>query len=123
MPTPRDGKERARLLIVTRPRLYDFAGRNSGGSSGVAGAVIGQPLDRLGQAVHGSVAVLDGGDHQILDLLSNGAASGSEVPHRLAVSAVEREPLAAPHHDGASRRRAIYRGRASRFLNHYVKSS
>jgi len=35
--------------------------------------------------------VLDGGDHQVLNVLGSDAASGCDMPHRLAVAAVERE--------------------------------
>ena len=46
----------------------------------VAAAVVAQPLDRLGQAVHRSEAVLDGGDHQVLDVLGGDAAGRRHVP-------------------------------------------
>lgn len=53
----------------------DVAREAPGVAGDVGAAVVGEPLDRFGQAVHGPEAVLDGGD----------------VPHRFPVAAVERE--------------------------------
>ena len=58
---------------------------------GVAAAVIGQPLDRPGHTVDLSVAMLDCGDHQVLDVLGGDAARCCHVSYGLAVAAVERE--------------------------------
>jgi hypothetical protein len=60
-------------------------------ASGVAAVVIGKPLDCLGHSVHLSVAMLDRGDHQFLDVLCGDAARSRHVSYRLAVAAVERE--------------------------------
>ncbi len=60
-------------------------------ASSVAAAVIGKPLDGFGHAVHLSVAMLDRGNHQVLDVLGGDAARRCHVSHRLAVAAVERE--------------------------------
>jgi hypothetical protein len=69
----------------------DVAGEGAGVAGGVAATVVGEPLDRPGQAVHGPVALLDGGHHQVLDVLGGDAASGRHMPHRLAIAAVDRE--------------------------------
>ena len=60
-------------------------------ASGVAAAVIGEPLDRFGHAVHLAVAMLDRGDHQVLDVLGGDAARRRHVSHGFTVAAVERE--------------------------------
>ena len=60
-------------------------------ASGVAAAVIGKPLDRFEHAAHLTVALLDRGDHQGLDVLGGDAARRRNVSHHLAVAAVERE--------------------------------
>ena len=60
-------------------------------SRGVAAANVAEPLDRLREAVHRSEAVLDGGDHQVLDVLGGDAARRRHMPHCLAITAVERE--------------------------------
>jgi len=60
-------------------------------ASGVAAAVVGEPFDWLGHAVHLSVAMLDGGDHQVLDVLGGDAARRRYVSHRLAVATNYRE--------------------------------
>ena len=83
-----------RLRAADRGRArdqLDVAGEGSGVARDIAAAVVAQPLDRLGQAVHRSEAVLDGGDHQVPDVLGADAAGRRHVPHRLAVAAVERE--------------------------------
>ncbi|VVT32346.1 hypothetical protein SPHINGO391_70014 [Sphingomonas aurantiaca] len=69
----------------------DALGKGAGGSSILAAAVIGKPFDRFGHAVHLSVAMLDGGNHQVMDVLGGEAARRCNVSHRLAVAAVERE--------------------------------
>ncbi|TCP65579.1 hypothetical protein C8J43_11016 [Sphingomonas sp. PP-CE-1G-424] len=49
------------------------------------------PFDWFGHAVHLAVAMLDRGDHQVLDVLSGDAAPRRHVSHGLPVAAVERE--------------------------------
>lgn len=52
---------------------------------GVAAAVIGQPFDCAGHAIHLAEAVLDGGDHEVAHVLSGDAAGcvrgGDKVGH------------------------------------------
>ncbi len=72
----------------------DVTGEGAGVASGVAAAVIRKPLDRLGHTVHAAVAMLDGGNHQVMDVLGGDAAGGRHVPHCLPVAAVEREGYA-----------------------------
>lgn len=58
----------------------DVAGEGAGVAGGVAAAVVAQPLDRLVQAVHGSEAMLDGGEHQVLHVLGGDAAGRRDMP-------------------------------------------
>ncbi len=82
-----------RLRIADRGRARDqpdAPGERTGVASGVAAAVMGEPLDRFVHAVHLSVSMLRG-DHQVLDVLGGDAARRRHVAHRLAVVPVERE--------------------------------
>lgn len=60
-------------------------------ASGVAAAVVGEPLDWFGHAVYVAGAVPHSGDHQFLDVLCGDVACCRHVSHRLPVAAVERE--------------------------------
>ncbi len=64
-------------------------------ASGVAAAVIIKPLDRFGRDSP-SVAMLDRGDHQVLDVLCGDAARRHHVSHGFTVAAVDRECDAYP---------------------------
>ena len=55
----------------------------------VAGAVVGQPLDGLRQAIDLAEPVLDGGHHEITDLLASDPTGGRDIAHGLAITAVE----------------------------------
>ena len=55
----------------------------------VAAAVVAEPLDGVGQSVDQAESVLDGGDHQILDVFAGDAAGGGHEAHGLPVAAVE----------------------------------
>jgi hypothetical protein len=60
-------------------------------ASDVAAAVISEPFDWFGHAVHLPVAMLDRGHHQVLDVLGRDAARRRHVSHCLAAAKVERE--------------------------------
>src|SRR4051794_35525649 len=65
-----------RLWTADRGRSWDqpdAARKGAGVSGGVTTAVIRQPLDRLGHTVHLAVAMFDGGNHQVLDVLGGDA--------------------------------------------------
>src|SRR5215203_5243007 len=69
----------------------DLAGEAAGLASEVAAAVVGPPLDRAGQAVHPTEAMLDGGDHEVADILARDAAGRGDEAHGFTVAAVQRE--------------------------------
>lgn len=89
-----------RLSHAVRLRAADWGrardqpnapGKRTCVASGVTAAVIGEPFDRFGYAVHLFVAMLDRGDHQVLDVLGGDAARHRHMSHCLAVATVERE--------------------------------
>ncbi|ESY87215.1 hypothetical protein X738_32920 [Mesorhizobium sp. LNHC209A00] len=77
---------RVSMQIAGRP-----SARNPSWSQDVVGAVVAQPLDRVGQPVDMAEAAFDGGDDEVGHVFALDALGGGDMGDGLAVAAVERE--------------------------------
>ncbi|MDT4843713.1 hypothetical protein FQZ97_776480 [compost metagenome] len=83
---------RLRAAHRRRARLHaDVAEQGFGVLGDEAGAVVGEPFDRLRQHVDAAKAVLDSRDHEVLHILALDAFRGGDIGDCLPTAAIESE--------------------------------